>query len=111
MARDAVIPAFRKTRRIAVFDLLVSIVVVVVVVVLGSTAPSEIHPLFYFGLIFVGAAAFSLLLSGVIVSRARGHRPTFPAADAQFFAGIRRGALAMWLCALVTAVLGGLSCW
>ncbi|WP_233573947.1 hypothetical protein [Amycolatopsis panacis] len=37
---------------------------------------------------------------------AKNRAPTFPAADAQFFAGVRRGVLAMWLCAVVTVVLG-----
>ncbi|MFI5609584.1 hypothetical protein [Amycolatopsis sp. NPDC051903] len=101
-----VIPTLRKTGQIAVFDLLLSVIGLVVLVVLGSSAPSGVHPLYYFGLIFVGGAAFSLLLSGVIVARVRGRRPTFPAADARFFAGVRRGALAMGLCALVTAAFG-----
>ncbi|WP_233573949.1 hypothetical protein [Amycolatopsis panacis] len=58
MARDAVIPALDRAGRIAWPDLFLSLGAIVVLVVLGFAAPSGIHPLFYFGLIFLGGAAF-----------------------------------------------------
>jgi len=101
-----VIPALRKTGPLVALDLVTSLAALAVLVALGVSAPSGVHPLFYFGLIFVGGAAFGLLISGVIVSSARGRQPTSPQADTQFFAGVRRGVLAMWLCALVSGGFG-----
>lgn len=67
----------------------------------NSAAPTDTHPLFYFGLIFPGGGAVALLSSGVGAAAAGSRTPTSPAFDLQFFQGIRRLALAMWLCAIV----------
>ncbi|MFF0144611.1 hypothetical protein ATK36_3208 [Amycolatopsis sulphurea] len=44
------IPALDRAGRIAWPDLFLSLGTIVVLVVLGFSAPSRIHPLFYFGL-------------------------------------------------------------
>ncbi|SFB55709.1 hypothetical protein SAMN05216266_11942 [Amycolatopsis marina] len=73
---------------------------------IGITAPTETHPLFYFGLIFVAGGAFSLLFAGVGAATAGSRAPAAPEADLRFFQGIRRLVLAMWLCAVVADALG-----
>jgi hypothetical protein len=87
----------------------VAVLVLVALVWLGTIAPTGTHPLFYFGLIMLGAGALSLLFAGVggiaVRSRASGGQQL----DPRFVAGIRRLVLAMWLCALVLDALGCLT--
>jgi hypothetical protein len=75
---------------------------------LGTAAPTGTHPLFYFGLILLGGGALALMFAGMggitVRSRASEGQPL----DSRFTAGIRRLALAMWLCALVSDALGSL---
>ncbi|GHF32758.1 hypothetical protein GCM10017566_01680 [Amycolatopsis bartoniae] len=94
------------TRPVAAMAISVAIVVLVAVIWLGFAAPAGIHPMFYFVLIFLGGGGLSLLFSGVVAVMAGSRVPTTPALDLQFFAGIRRGVLAMALCAIVMDGLG-----
>ena len=68
----------------------------------GLASPAGTHPLFYFGLIFLGGGGFALLLSGVgaltTASRLTTRQP-LPN-------GVRALVLAMWLCSIVADVLG-----
>ncbi|WP_245787247.1 hypothetical protein [Amycolatopsis saalfeldensis] len=68
---------------------------------LGLASPSGTHPLFYFGLIFLGAGAFALLLSGIgaLTSSRIAARQPLPN-------GVRTLLLAMWLCAIVVDIFG-----
>jgi hypothetical protein len=84
----------------------VAIVVRIAMIWLGFVAPAGIHPMFYFVLIFLGGGALSLLFSGVVAVFAGSRLPTAPALDLQFLAGIRRGVLAMALCAIVMDGIG-----
>jgi hypothetical protein len=93
-------------RKVAAMAITVALAVVVAMIWLGFAAPIGIHPFFYFVLIFIGGGAFGLLLSGVLAVSAGSRIPTTPALDSRFFAGIRRGALAMALLAAVTNGLG-----
>lgn len=102
------IPVGSRKNPAAGTSVVVALVVVVVLVWLGATAPADTHPFFYFGLAFLGGGAVALLFSGVAALMARSRTPTAPWSDLQFFAGVRRAVLAMWLCALVTDVLGTL---
>lgn len=72
---------------------------------LGVTAPARTHPLVYFGLIFLGAGSFTLLLTGAGALTARS-RSLAGQLTPSFVAGVRTLVLAMWLCAIVTDVLG-----
>lgn len=71
----------------------------------GVAAPPRTHPLVYFGLIFLGAGGFALLLAGAgaltLRSRAVAGRLT-----PSFVTSIRNLVLAMWWCAIVVDVLG-----
>jgi hypothetical protein len=71
----------------------------------GVAAPSHTHPLVYFGLIFLGAGGFALLLAGAgaltACSRAAAGRLT-----PSFVTGVRNLVLAMWWCAIVVDVIG-----
>jgi hypothetical protein len=91
---------------VAAMSLTVSLVVIIVLVGLGLAVPAGTNPFFYFALILFGGGAFGLLFAGVGAVFARARTPTVPSADLDFFAGVRRLALAMWLCALVTDALG-----
>jgi hypothetical protein len=72
---------------------------------LGVTAPARTHPLSYFGLIFLGAGGFSLLLAGAGALTARS-RSVSGRLTPSFVTGVRNLVLAMWLCATVTGTLG-----
>lgn len=71
----------------------------------GLAAPARTHPLVYFGLIFLGAGGFALLLAGsgalTVRSRAVAGRLT-----PSFVTGVRNLVLAMWWCAIVVDVIG-----
>jgi hypothetical protein len=99
-------PDLGGTGRIAGVSLTVSLIAMIILVGLGMAAPTGTHPFFYFGLAFFGGGAASLLFGGMGVLFARAHTPTVPSLDSQFFDGIRRMVLAMWLCALVMDGLG-----
>ncbi len=83
-----------------------TIVVLVTLIWLGVTAPIAANPLFYFGLIFLGVGALSLLYVGVGVAVAGARARTTPELDLRFFQSIRRLALVGWLCAIVNDALG-----
>jgi hypothetical protein len=72
---------------------------------LGVAAPARTHPLVYFGLIFLGAGAFALLLAGASALTARS-RSLAGRLTWSFVTGVRNLVLAMWWCAIVTDVLG-----
>lgn len=99
-------PSLRGAGRIAGTSLSVSLIAIIVLVGLGLTAPEGTDPFFYLALGLCGASAFALLLAGIGALFARDRTPTLPALDRQFFAGVRRMVLAMWLCAVVTDALG-----
>ncbi|MEY7974183.1 hypothetical protein AB8O38_19485 [Saccharomonospora xinjiangensis] len=82
----------------------VAVLALTALIWLGVAAPIDTHPLFYFGLIFLGGGAMGLLLAGVGAMAARSHAST--AADLRSFQGIRRLVLAMWLCAVVADAVG-----
>lgn len=84
----------------------VSLVAIIVLVGLGLAAPKGTDPFFYLALGLCGAGAVALLLAGVGALFARDRTPSLPASDREFFAGVRRMMLAMWLCAVVTDALG-----
>lgn len=86
-----------------------SLIAIITFVGIGMAAPEGVHPFFYIGLGLFGGGAFGLLLAGVGVIFARDRTPTIPVMDLQFFAGVRRLVLAMWLSALVTDTLGALT--
>jgi hypothetical protein len=72
---------------------------------LGVTAPPRTHPLVYFGLIFLGAGGFALLLAGAGALTARS-RSLAGRLTPSFVTSVRNLVLAMWWCAIVTDVLG-----
>ncbi|WIY03574.1 hypothetical protein QRX60_06890 [Amycolatopsis mongoliensis] len=72
---------------------------------LGVTAPARTHPLVYFGLIFLGAGSFALLLAGAGALTARS-RSLAGRLTPSFVTGARNLVLAMWWCAIVVDVLG-----
>lgn len=78
----------------------------VIIVLLAFAAPSNVHPFFYFGLIFLGGGAISLLFAGIGASAAAARDSGNPALDLRFFQGIRSLVLAMWVCAVIVDVLG-----
>lgn len=82
-------------RTVASTGIGVAVVVLVALVWLGVAAPTDTHPLFYFGLIFLGGGALGLLLAGVGAAAAGSRAPTAPETDLRFFQGIRRLVLAM----------------
>lgn len=96
----------RRAGLVAAMSLSLSLIAILVLVGLGMAAPRGTHPFFYIGLVFLGGAAFSLLLGGVGALFARDRTPTIPVLDVEFFAGVRRMMLAMWLCAVVMDALG-----
>lgn len=100
------IPGLRKAGRVAGVSLSVSVLAIIVLVGLGLAAPMGTDPFFYFALILFGGGAFGLLFVGVGALFARARTPTVPALDREFFAGVRRMALAIWLCAVATDGLG-----
>lgn len=106
MARDPVTAVASAARPVAAMAISVAMLVLAGMIWLGFAAPAGIHPMFYFVLILIGGAAVSLLFSGVVAVFAGSRVPTAPALDLQFFAGIRRGVLAMALCAIAMAGLG-----
>lgn len=106
LARDRVTEVASAARPVAATAISVAIVVLVAMIWLGFAAPAGIHPMFYFVLIFLGGGALSLLFSGVVAVLAGSRVPSAPALDLQFFAGIRRGVLAMALSAIVMDGLG-----
>ena len=71
----------------------------------GVAAPPRTHPLVYFGLIFLGAGGFAVLLAGAgaltVRSRAVAGRLT-----PSFVTGVRTLVLAMWWCAIVVDGIG-----
>ncbi|KAA9164070.1 hypothetical protein FPZ12_008115 [Amycolatopsis acidicola] len=79
---------------------------IIAMISLGFAAPGGVHPMYYFVLIAVAGGGFALLLSGVLAVFAGSRTPTTPARDLEFFAGIRRGTLAMALCVIVLDVAG-----
>jgi hypothetical protein len=87
-------------------SLTVSLIAIIVLVGLGMAAPKGTHPFFYIGLGLFGGGAFGLLLAGVGALFARDRTPTVPVRDQDFFAGVRRMILAMWIFAMVTDALG-----
>jgi hypothetical protein len=99
-------PGIRRAGRIAGMSLSVSLLAILVLVGLGMAAPRGTDPFFYFALILFGGGAFGLLFAGVGALFARARTPTVPALDREFFAGVRRLVLAMWLCAVATDALG-----
>jgi hypothetical protein len=101
-------PDLRRAGGIAGMSLSVSLLAILVLVGLGLTPPQGIDPFFYFPLILFGGGAFGLLCAGVGAVSARTRTPTVPALDREFFAGVRRLVLAMWLCTLVLDTLGAL---
>ncbi|WP_247648684.1 hypothetical protein [Saccharomonospora xinjiangensis] len=82
----------------------VAVLALTALIWLGVAAPTDTHPLFYFGLIFLGGGAMGLLLAGVGAMAARSRAST--SADFRSFQGIRRLVLAMWLCTVVADALG-----
>ncbi|MFJ9783692.1 hypothetical protein ACIRSS_29215 [Amycolatopsis sp. NPDC101161] len=72
---------------------------------LGVAAPARTHPLVYFGLIFLGAGAFALLLAGASALTARS-RALAGRLTPSFVTGVRNLVLAMWWCAIVTDAFG-----
>ncbi len=106
MARDAVTVVRSTARTVANTGIGVAAVVLVALVWLGVAAPTGTHPLFYFGLIFLGGAALSLLLADVGAAAAGSRGPAASQTDLRFFQGIRRLVLAMWLCTVVAGALG-----
>ncbi|WP_410591148.1 hypothetical protein [Amycolatopsis sp. lyj-23] len=94
--------AARPTGAIAVAVALLSWVALVW---LGVGAPRHTHPLVYFGLIFLGAGSFAVLLAGTgaltVHARAIAGRLT-----PSFVTGVRNLVLAMWWCAIVVDVIG-----
>lgn len=84
----------------------VAVLVLMALIWLGVAAPTDTHPLFYFGLIFLGGGSVGLLLAGSGAVAAGSRVPTAEEPDLRFFQGIRRLVLAMWLCAVVTDALG-----
>ncbi|MFD2422144.1 hypothetical protein [Amycolatopsis pigmentata] len=99
-------PDLRKAGRIGGMALSVSLIAIIVLIALGMTAPKGTDPFFYLALGLCGAGAVALLLAGIGALFARDRTPTLPAMDREFFAGVRRMVLAMWLCAVVTDALG-----
>lgn len=93
-------------RSVASVAIGVAFLVLVALVWLGIAAPPDTHPLFYFGLIFLGGGALGLLLAGVGAATAGSRVPVAPEPDLRFFQGIRRLVLAMWLCAMIIDALG-----
>lgn len=69
---------------------------------LGTNTPTNTHPFFYFGLIFLGGGAMSLLLAGAGATTAR----TRTNNDPEFLHRIRRLVLTMWLCTTTINTLG-----
>ena len=106
LARDRVMAVAPATRPVAAMAIGVAIAVLGAMIWLGFAAPAGVHPMFYFVLILLGGGGLSLLFSGVFAVMAGARVPTTPALDLQFFAGIRRGVLAMTLCAIVVDGLG-----
>lgn len=93
-------------RAIAAVSIVVAFAVIVAMISLGFAAPGNVHPMYYFVLIAVGGGGFALLVSGVLAVFAGSRTPTTPARDLEFFAGIRRGALAMAIVVTVVDALG-----
>lgn len=77
----------------------------VTLVWIGVAAPARTHPLVYFGLIFLGAGGFALLLTGAGALNARS-RSFAGRLTPSFVTGVRNLVLAMWWCTIVTDVLG-----
>ncbi|GAB2962705.1 hypothetical protein LWP59_18395 [Amycolatopsis acidiphila] len=97
---------YSATRSLSIVAIGLAVLVLAALVWLGVVAPTDTHPLFYFGLIFLGGGAIGLLSSGVGVAAAGSRTPTTRALDLQFFQGIRRLVVAMWLCVIVFDALG-----